>query len=133
MVKRNEKDTATRTDVVRPEPFGQGVAGWFDRWPEFLGRRWPEFRDMPFMGDVCLMEQFTDDDGTLDDIPWTSVIDGLALVEDANRTARQLAWAGLRSRHPGESDSRRRRRLLDLVLGEETAVKIYGPVDEIDE
>lgn len=27
----------------------------------------------------------TDDDGTLDVIPWTSVIDGLALVEDANR------------------------------------------------
>jgi len=57
----------------------------------------------------------------------------IELVEDANRTARQLALAGLRSRHPGESKARLRRRLLDLVLGEETALKIYGPAAETDE
>jgi len=57
----------------------------------------------------------------------------IELVEDANRTARQLALAGLRSRHPGESQARLRRRLLDLVLGEETALKIYGPAVEMDE
>ena len=52
------------------------------------------------------------------------------LVEDANRTARQLAMIGLRSRHPGEPLKMLRRRLLDLVLGEETARKIYGPSGE---
>lgn len=51
------------------------------------------------------------------------------LVEDANRTARQLAMIGLRARHPGESVARLRRRLLGLVLGEETAKKIYGPLN----
>jgi len=57
----------------------------------------------------------------------------IELVEDANRTARQLALAGLRSRHPGESEARLRRRLLDLVLGEETTLKVYGPAVEADE
>jgi hypothetical protein len=52
------------------------------------------------------------------------------LVEDANRTARQLAIIGLRSRHPHDSMSVLRRRLLGLVLGEETAEKIYGAVRE---
>ena len=56
----------------------------------------------------------------------------IELVEDANRTARQLAWAGLHSRHPSESKTRLRRRLLDLVLGEETANKIYGPAVEVE-
>jgi hypothetical protein len=50
------------------------------------------------------------------------------VVEDANRTARQLALIGLRSRHPNESLPRLRRRLLGLVLGEELAVEIYGPL-----
>ena len=56
----------------------------------------------------------------------------IELVEDANRTARQLAWAGLHSRHPGETKARLRRRLLDLVLGEETANKIYDVPDLSD-
>jgi hypothetical protein len=50
------------------------------------------------------------------------------LVEDANRTARHLALVGLRSRHRGESTARLRRRLLGLVLGEETARRLYGPL-----
>ena len=54
------------------------------------------------------------------------------LVEDANRTARQLAMIGLRSRHPDESLVRLRRRLLSLVLGEEMARKIYGPLDDTE-
>jgi hypothetical protein len=53
----------------------------------------------------------------------------LRLVDDANRTARQLAMAGLRARHPGEPESKLRRRLLGLVLGEETARRIYGPLE----
>ena len=52
------------------------------------------------------------------------------LVEDANRTARQLAMVGLQSRHRGEGLARLRRRLLGLVLGEETARKLYGPLDD---
>jgi hypothetical protein len=52
------------------------------------------------------------------------------LIEDANRTARQLSMVGLRSRHQGESLTRLRRRLLGLVLGEETARKLYGPLDD---
>ena len=55
----------------------------------------------------------------------------IELVEDANRTARQLAMIGLRSRHPGESLPRLRRRLLGLVLGEEDASRIYGPIDDV--
>jgi hypothetical protein len=50
----------------------------------------------------------------------------LAIVDDANRTARQLALAGLRSRHPGESLPRLRRRLLGLILGETLATRLYG-------
>ena len=52
------------------------------------------------------------------------------LIEDANRTARHLAMIGLRSRYPGESLIRLRRRLLGLVLGEETAEKVYGPLGD---
>jgi hypothetical protein len=52
------------------------------------------------------------------------------LVEDANETARRLAMIGLRSRHPGESPSRLRRRLLGLVVGEEMALRLYGPLDD---
>jgi hypothetical protein len=51
----------------------------------------------------------------------------LAIVIDANRTARALALAGLRQRHPAESPARLRRRLADLWLGPELAAKAYGP------
>ena len=54
----------------------------------------------------------------------------LAMVLDANRTARLLALAGLRERHPGESAARLRRRLADLWLGPELAAKGYGPLSE---
>ena len=53
----------------------------------------------------------------------------LELVDDAIRTSRQLAMAGLRSRHPDESLEKLRRRLLGLVLGEEMAAEIYGPLE----
>lgn len=51
------------------------------------------------------------------------------VVDEANRTARQLAMAGLRARHPEESLEQLRRRLLGLALGEELATEIYGPLD----
>lgn len=53
----------------------------------------------------------------------------LRLVDDANRHARLLTMAGLRSRHPHETIERLRRRLLGLVLGESLALTVYGPLD----
>jgi hypothetical protein len=50
----------------------------------------------------------------------------LAMVLDANRTARALAMAGLRQRFPKEDANRLRRRLADLWLGRELAEKAYG-------
>lgn len=38
-----------------------------------------------------------------------------------------LAQIGLESRHPMESPAQIRRRLADLVLGEELAMRVYGP------
>jgi hypothetical protein len=52
----------------------------------------------------------------------------MAMVLSANRTARALAMAGLRERHPGETPARLRRRLADLWLGPELAAKAYGPL-----
>jgi hypothetical protein len=52
----------------------------------------------------------------------------MAMVLDANRTARLLAMAGLRDRHPEDSPARLRRRLADLWLGPELAAKAYGPL-----
>ncbi|MGH9783229.1 MAG: hypothetical protein ACRD88_03510 [Terriglobia bacterium] len=49
------------------------------------------------------------------------------LVEDANRTARRLALAGISLRCPGASTAERVRLLMDLVLGEELAARVYGP------
>lgn len=54
----------------------------------------------------------------------------LAMVLDANRTARTLALTGLRERHPQDSPERLRRRLADLWLGPELAARAYGPLPE---
>jgi hypothetical protein len=51
----------------------------------------------------------------------------VALVEDANRTARRLAMAGIRMRHPDATEAERNRLLMDIVLGEELAERVYGP------
>jgi len=50
----------------------------------------------------------------------------IAMVLSSNRTARALAWKGLRERHPNDSPVRLRRRLADLWLGPELAAKAYG-------
>ncbi len=52
------------------------------------------------------------------------------MMLSANAAARELALAGLRERHPGESESQLRRRLADLWLGPELAKKAYGPLPE---
>ena len=42
-------------------------------------------------------------------------------------TVKQLASQGLRKRHPDCSDIELRRRLADLLLGDELAQQVYGP------
>ena len=54
----------------------------------------------------------------------------MQLVEDANQTARQLALAGLRQRHPEAGPEELHRRLVGLFLGEELATEVYGPLPE---
>jgi hypothetical protein len=54
----------------------------------------------------------------------------LALLDDACSTARALALAGLRARHPAASEDTLRRMLMDLLLGEEIAARVWGPLDE---
>lgn len=49
-------------------------------------------------------------------------------VERLNRAARQLATMGLRQRYPTASEAEIRRRLADLLLGEELAERAYGPI-----
>ena len=51
----------------------------------------------------------------------------VALVEDANRTGRRLALAGIQLRFPDASDEERLRLLIDLLLGEELAGQAFGP------
>jgi hypothetical protein len=51
----------------------------------------------------------------------------VSLVEDANRTARCLALAGVGLRFPGASREERIRLLMDLLLGSELADRVYGP------
>jgi hypothetical protein len=50
------------------------------------------------------------------------------LIEEAISTARDLALAGLRARHPEAGAEELRRRLFELELGEELATRVYGPI-----
>ena len=56
--------------------------------------------------------------------PWRK----LEMVDQLNQSVKLLALAGLRQRFPQEDDERIRRRLADLLLGEEMALKVYGPL-----
>ena len=51
----------------------------------------------------------------------------VALVEDANRTARRLALAGIAARCPQASAAERVRMLMDIFLGEDLAMRAFGP------
>jgi hypothetical protein len=48
------------------------------------------------------------------------------MLAQLNESARTLALMGLRSRYPHASETELRRRLADLLLGEELARKVYG-------
>jgi hypothetical protein len=52
----------------------------------------------------------------------------MQLTDQMSRTARQLAMAGLRLRHPNASETELRRRFADLHLGPKLAAQIYGPL-----
>lgn len=54
----------------------------------------------------------------------------IAIMLEANRTARMLALTGLRERHPNDSPARLQRRLADLWLGPVLAAKAYGPLTQ---
>jgi hypothetical protein len=50
----------------------------------------------------------------------------LELLDDASRTTRELLLAGLRRRHPGLSGQELHRLLMDRLLGERAAERIWG-------
>ena len=57
--------------------------------------------------------------------PWRK----LQMMGQLNNSARTLMMSGLRERSPHASDTELRRRLADLVLGEELALQVYGPLE----
>ena len=54
----------------------------------------------------------------------------LRMVEDTNRSVKDLLMTGLRHRFPQDSPTVLRRRLAELWLGTELAAKAYGPPPE---
>lgn len=50
----------------------------------------------------------------------------LAVVDDLNETVKAFAISGLKQRHPDASPAQIRRKLAELILGEELANKVYG-------
>jgi hypothetical protein len=56
----------------------------------------------------------------------------IQLVFEAIDMSRALAVAGLRSRYPQAGPEEIRRRLMDLLLGEELAARVYGPLEVED-
>ena len=53
----------------------------------------------------------------------------LHMVGEMNPTVRTLALSGLRQRFPSATPGELRRRLADLLLGEELAARVYGKAD----
>ena len=56
----------------------------------------------------------------------------LAMLGQMNQTVKSLALSGLRSRYPQDSPEMIRRRLADLLLGPELALRVYGPFTDQD-
>jgi hypothetical protein len=54
------------------------------------------------------------------------------MLAQLNASARILALAGLRSRYPNATETELRRRLADLILGEELARKVYGEINRAE-
>lgn len=54
----------------------------------------------------------------------------MKIVAELNETVRQLMLSGLEERYPKDSPEQRKRRLAGLMLGEELANQVYGPIEE---
>lgn len=54
------------------------------------------------------------------------------MLAQLNASARLLALTGLRSRFPNATQAELRRRLADLLLGEELARKVYGALNRAE-
>ena len=52
------------------------------------------------------------------------------MLGEMYQTMKQLAYSGLRQRHPNATEAELRRRLADLLLGPELARQVYGPFPE---
>ena len=57
--------------------------------------------------------------------PWRK----MEMLASLNRAARELAMAGLRRRYPQAGAAEVRRRLADLILGDDLARKVYGDAE----
>jgi HSP20 family protein len=90
--KKTPTKAATPATTSVPEPFGwMGMGDWLDRWPDLFTRRWPDpFRNVPFFGEGCLLEQYVDDDGTIvlrAELPGVDVDDDIDIhIEDGRLT-----------------------------------------------
>ena len=58
--------------------------------------------------------------------PWRK----LEMVGQMNEAVKTMMRSGLRSRYPNDSPQMIERRMADLLLGEELALKAYGPLTE---
>jgi hypothetical protein len=58
--------------------------------------------------------------------PWRK----LEMVDQLNQSVKILVLSGLRSRFPHDKPEKLRRRLAELLLGPELAVKAYGPLPD---
>lgn len=52
----------------------------------------------------------------------------LEMIDQLNQTVKLLVLTGLRQRFPNDNEELLRRRLADILLGEELALKAYGPI-----
>ena len=54
----------------------------------------------------------------------------LEMVDQLNQSVKLMALTGLRQRYPHDNEDRLHRRLAGLLLGDELARKVYGPLPE---
>jgi hypothetical protein len=52
----------------------------------------------------------------------------LEMVDQLNQSVKLLALIGLRQRYPGEDEAILQRRLAGMLLGDDLALKVYGPL-----
>jgi len=60
--------------------------------------------------------------------PWQK----LEMVAQLNQAGRELALAGLQTRYPTATQNELHRRLAAILLGDDLAVRVYGPLSETD-